>query len=89
MANPDDGLQMLRQGEVQAVVLSAAVLQYLAAQPANRMLQVVGPIFRPYKIAMAVRYGSPLRKRINEALLAMYQDGIYEEIHAKWFVPGK
>jgi ABC-type amino acid transport substrate-binding protein len=89
MANPDDGLQMLRQGEVQAVVLSAAVLQYLAAQPANRMLQVVGPIFRPYKIAMAVRYGSPLRKRINEALLAMYQDGTYEAIHAKWFTQGK
>jgi ABC-type amino acid transport substrate-binding protein len=89
MANPDDGLQMLRQGEVQAVVLNAAALQYLAAQPANRMLQVVGPIFRPYKIAMAVRYGSPLRKRINEALLAMYQDGTYEAIHAKWFAQGK
>jgi polar amino acid transport system substrate-binding protein len=89
MANPDDGMRLLRHGEVQAVVLSAAVLQYLAAQPANRMLQVVGPIFRPYKIAMAVRDGSPLRKRINEALLAMYQDGTYEVIHAKWFAQGK
>jgi ABC-type amino acid transport substrate-binding protein len=89
MANPDDGMRMLRRGEVQAVVLIAAVLQYLAARPANRMLQVVGPIFRPYKIAMAVRYGNPLRKRINEALLAMYQDGTYEDIHAKWFAPSK
>jgi polar amino acid transport system substrate-binding protein len=89
MANPDDGMRMLKDGEVQAVVLSAAVLQYLAAQPANRMLQVVGPIFRPYKIAMAVRDGSPLRKRINEALLAMYQDGTYEEIYAKWFAQSK
>jgi polar amino acid transport system substrate-binding protein len=89
MANPDDGLRMLRQGEVQAVVLSAAVLQYLAAQPANRALQVVGPIFRPYKIAIAVANGSPLRKRINEALLAIYQDGTYEDIYARWFAPGK
>jgi len=89
MANPDDGIRMLKEGQVQAVVLSAAVLQYLAAQPANRGLQVVGPIFRPYKIAFAVSNGSPLRKRINEALLAMYQDGTYESIYGKWFVPSK
>ena len=89
MANPDDGLRMLKEGRVQAVVLSAAVLQYLAAQPANRGLQVVGPIFRPYKIAIAVKEGSPLRKRINEALLAMYQDGTYENISAKWFAQGR
>jgi polar amino acid transport system substrate-binding protein len=89
MANPDEGIRMLRQGEVQAVVLSAAVLQYLAAQPANRGLQVVGPLFRPYKIAMAVQNGSPLRKPINEALLAMYQEGTYEDIYAKWFARSK
>jgi polar amino acid transport system substrate-binding protein len=89
MANPDDGIRMLKQGQVQAVVLSAAVLQYLAAQPANRRLQVVGPIFRPYKIAMAVKNGSPLRKQINEALLAIYQDGTYESIYAKWFAQSK
>jgi polar amino acid transport system substrate-binding protein len=89
MASPDDGIRMLKEGRVQAVVLSAAVLQYLAAQPANRGLQVVGPTFRPYKIAIAVRNGSPLRKPINEALLAMYQDGTYENIHAKWFASSK
>jgi polar amino acid transport system substrate-binding protein len=89
MANPDEGIRMLKQGEVQAVVLSAAVLQYLAAQPANRALQVVGPIFRPYKIAIAVRNGSSLRKPINEALLAIYQDGTYEDIYAKWFAQSR
>jgi polar amino acid transport system substrate-binding protein len=89
MAEPGDGIRMLKEGQVQAVVLSAAVLQYLAAQPANRGLQVVGPIFRPYKIAMAVKNGSPLRKQINEALLAIYQDGTYEGIYAKWFAQSK
>jgi polar amino acid transport system substrate-binding protein len=89
MANPDNGIRMLKQGEVQAVVLSAAVLQFLAAQPANRGLQVVGPIFRPYKIAIAIRNGNPLRKRINEALLAMYQDGTYEDLYARWFAQSK
>jgi len=89
MASPDEGIRMLKDGEVQAVVLSAAVLQYLAAQPANRVLRVVGPIFRPYKIAAAVRNGSPLRKPINEALLAIYQDGTYDELYTKWFAQRK
>jgi len=89
MSTPEEGTRMLMQGEVQAVVLSAAILQYLAAQPANRALQVVGPVFQPYKIAIAVTNGSSLRKPINEALLAMYQDGTYEDIHARWFVRSK
>src|SRR5216110_1005072 len=88
MANPDEGIRMLTQGEVQAVVLNSAALQYLAAKRGKGMLQVVGPIFRPYKIGFVVREGSPLRKQINEALLALYADGTYEDIYAKWFSRG-
>ena len=33
--------------------------------------------------------GSPLRKRVNQALLAIYEDGTYEAIYAKWFSPSK
>ena len=76
---------MLTGGEVQAIVLNSAALQYLAAKRGKGMLQVVGPIFKPYKIAFVVREGSPLRKQINEALLAIYADGTYEDIYAKWF----
>jgi polar amino acid transport system substrate-binding protein len=89
MANPDEGVRMLKQGQVQAVIVSAAILEYLAAQPANSDLEVVGPVFRPYKIGFVVRTGSPLRKQINEALLAMYADGTYESIYAKWFKHGE
>jgi len=88
MANPDEGIRMLTQGEVQAVVLNSAALQYLAAKRGKGVLQVVGPIFRPYKIGFVVREGSPLRKQINEALLATYADGTYEDIYAKWFSRG-
>jgi polar amino acid transport system substrate-binding protein len=89
MPNPDEGIRMLTRGEVQAIVLSAAILQYLATQPGNQKLQVVGPIFRPYKIAFAVREGSPLRKQINEALLAIYEDGTYEGLSGKWFAQAR
>ena len=85
IANQDEGIRMLMQGEVQTVVLNSAALQYSAAKRGGGVLRVVGPIFRPYKIGLVVREGSPLRKRINETLLAMYADGTYEDIYAKWF----
>ena len=84
ITNADDGIRMLTQGEVQAVVFDAAALQYWAAKRGHGLLQVVGPIFRPEKYAIAVGEGSPLRKRINQALLAIYEDGTYEDIYAKW-----
>jgi polar amino acid transport system substrate-binding protein len=52
------------------------------------VLQIVGLIFRSYKIGFIVHEGSPLRKQINEALLAIYADGTYEDIYAKWFARG-
>jgi polar amino acid transport system substrate-binding protein len=51
----------------------------------NGVLAVVGPIFRPEKYGIAVPDGSLLRKSINETLLAMYQDGTYEQIYGKGF----
>jgi len=83
-----EGLDKLRSGEVQAIVFEAPTLQYLAATKGGSALQVVGPIFQPQKYAIATAIGSSLRKQINEALLTMYQDGTYEDIHAKYFSPG-
>jgi ABC-type amino acid transport substrate-binding protein len=85
----DEGVRMLMQGEVQAIVFDAPTLQYWAAKRGNGVLAVVGPIFRPEKYGIAVANGSSLRKPINEALLAMYEDGTYERIYDKWFSPAR
>ena len=82
---PDDGLRMFRQGEVQAIVYDAPTLQYWAAKRGKGVVQVVGPVFRPEKYGIAVAKGSPLRKQINAVLLAIYEDGKYEELRGKWF----
>jgi polar amino acid transport system substrate-binding protein len=63
-------------------------LQYWAAEPGNGVLKVVGPIFRPEKYAIVVAEGSALRKPINQALLAIYADGTYEDMYARWFSRG-
>jgi len=36
-----------------------------------------------------VAQGSPIRKQINEALLAVYDDGQYDAIRSKWFAPSQ
>ncbi len=80
-----DGIRMLVRGQVQAVVFDAATLQYWAAKQGKGVVQVVGPIFRPQKYAIAVAVGSALRKQINRALLEIYADGTYEKIYSAWF----
>ena len=83
--NGPEGLRMLAAGEVQAIVFEAPTLEYWAAREGGGLVQVVGPLFRPEKYAIAVANGSALRKKINGALLAMYADGTYAQIRAKWF----
>ena len=79
----------LIRGKVQAIVFDAPTLQYMLATSGRSDLQIVGPVFRPEMFGIAVAIGSPLRKKINEALLEIYKDGTYEEIYGRWFAPRK
>ena len=80
---------LLQRGQVQAIVFDAPTLKYWAAASGKGALQVVGPVFRPEKYGIVIALGSPLRKRINEALLEVYQDGTYEQFYDKWFAPAR
>src|SRR6266567_8412049 len=85
VASAEEGCDLVLQGDVQAVVFDAPTLQYLAAKRGNGVLRVVGPIFASQKYGIAVADGSALRKRINRALLEMYEDGRYSALYNKWF----
>jgi polar amino acid transport system substrate-binding protein len=88
VASAEEGCDLVLQGDVQAMVFDAPTLQYLAAKRGNGVLRVVGPIFASQKYGIAVADGSPLRKRINKALLEMYEDGRYRALYNKWFSRG-
>ena len=88
VASAEEGCDLVVEGEVQAVVFDAPTLQYLATKRGNGVLRVVGPIFASQKYGIAVADGSPLRKRINKALLEMYEDGRYRTLYNKWFSRG-
>ncbi len=89
IGSAQDGYDRLLNGTLQAIVFDAPTLRYWQAKLGSGELRVVGPLFRPVKYGIAIASGSPLRKRINEALLAMYADGTYEEIYRKWFAETK
>jgi ABC-type amino acid transport substrate-binding protein len=85
VASAEEGADLVLKGEVQALVFDAPTMQYIAAHRGNGVLRVVGPIFAAQKYGIAVADGSPLRKRINRALLEMYEDGRYRALYNKWF----
>ena len=85
VTSADQGFDLLMHDEVDAIVFDAPTLQYWASKRGGGRVQVVGPVFRLEQYGIAVPQGSPLRKRINEALLALYAEGKYEELRSRWF----
>jgi polar amino acid transport system substrate-binding protein len=81
----DEAATLLEQGDVEAVVYDAPVLEYYAAHHGNGKVTVVGPPFNVIFYGIALPTGSPLRKSINEELMGMKEDGMYDLIYRKWF----
>jgi polar amino acid transport system substrate-binding protein len=81
----DEMNRALLEKEVDAVVLHAPVLNYYAAHEGQGRVKLVGPEFEKRDIGFVVPLGSPLRKKVSKELLALYEDGTYDRIYAKWF----
>ena len=81
----DEMYKALLEKKVDAVVLHAPVLNYYAAHEGLGRVKLVGPEFEKRDIGFVVPLGSPLRKRVSKELLALYEDGTYDRIYAKWF----
>jgi polar amino acid transport system substrate-binding protein len=81
----DEIYQALLEKKVDAVVLHAPALNYYATHEGRGRVKLVGPEFEKKDIGFVVPLGSPLRKRVDNQLLALYEDGTYYRIYAKWF----
>jgi polar amino acid transport system substrate-binding protein len=75
----------LLQKQVDAVVFDAPVLLYYASHEGQGKVQVVGSVFRQESYGIVFSANSPYRKRVNAALLTLKENGVYEELHKKWF----
>ena len=80
----DAMIAALRDG-AEAVLFSAPTLRYYAAHGGSGRVRLVGPEFDKGDLGFVVPVDSPLRRRVDAALLALRDDGTYQRLHKKWF----
>ena len=82
----DDAYDLLAQGEVDAVVFDAPVLQFHVSRQGEGRVTTVGPLFDRVQYGLMVGEDDPaLRERIDLALLDLIESGAYKQIHDRWF----
>ena len=84
-ATADQMFKALRDKRVDAVVTAAPLLLYYAAHEGKGLVKTVGPEFNAAPIAIMVQLDSPLHRKINLALIALRENGTYQQIYDKWF----
>jgi polar amino acid transport system substrate-binding protein len=84
-ATPDQMYKVLLDKKVDAVVAPAPILLYFAAHEGKGRVKSVGPEFNTAPVAIMVQLDSPLRRKINLALIALRENGTYQRIYDKWF----
>jgi len=85
MENVQEAIQILRAGEVDAVVYDAPVLQYYASHEGNGEVRVVGQIFWKQEYGIALKSNSPHREAVNQSLLRVIEKGKYQLLYKEWF----
>ncbi len=72
-------------GKVEAVVFDAPILSYYATHEGLDKASMAGSVFLRENYGMIFPTGSPLVEDVNQALLALREDGTYDTIYRKWF----
>lgn len=85
VAKMQDAYAQLLNGEADAIVHQAPILNFYASHAGKDKVQVVGPVFSQLPIGIALAQGSSLREPIDQIILKFYQDGTYQEIKTRWF----
>lgn len=81
----EEAYQLLQDNRVDAVVYDAPVLQYYANTEGKGRVSVVGSLFERQDYGIALPTNSPNREQIDRALLAIFEDGFYDDLYRKWF----
>lgn len=85
VATLEEAYAQVEQGQADAFVFQAPILQYYASNAGNGKVQVVGAVFAPLPIGMGLKTDSPLREALDETILKFFQDGTANEISTQWF----
>jgi polar amino acid transport system substrate-binding protein len=75
----------LLEKQIDAVVFDAPAILYYVAHDGKGLAQVVGGVFHKEDYGIVFPTDSPLRKQVNESLLALRENGRYQKIYDEWF----
>ncbi len=93
VVKPAPGLQecfdALARGSVDAVVYDAPILKYYLKKPENEKFTLVGELFDRNNYGFALQDNSPLRERVNGALLTLSENGVTTKLRKDWFGDGE
>lgn len=81
----DTACAALDDDKVRAVVYDAPMLRYYAKNNPDKQLGVVGELFEKQSYGIAVPQGSAYRKEITRAILALREQGFFDELENKYF----
>jgi polar amino acid transport system substrate-binding protein len=86
--NVGDAIKALLAKSEMAVVYDSPILQHYVGKHGRGKVRIAGADFRQEKYGILFPQGSQLRKRVNEQLLQIREDGTFLELHQKWFGGG-
>jgi polar amino acid transport system substrate-binding protein len=81
----DAAITAAATGQADAVVFDAPALAYTLHNDPHGRVKLVGPVFNHQHYGVALPTGSPLRKKVNQALLTLGENGTLAELNQKWF----
>lgn len=84
-AKIEEAYRALDGNQLDAIVYDAPILLYYTAHEGKGKAQTVGAIFRKENYGIVFPSNSPLRKRVNEELLKLKENGAYDQLYTKWF----
>jgi polar amino acid transport system substrate-binding protein len=67
------------------MVFGAPVLLYYSAHEGKGRVKMAGAEFNATPIAFSFQLDSPLRRKVNGALLEVRKNGAYQQLCDKWF----
>jgi len=81
----NDAYEMLMAGQVDAIVYDAPTLQYYAKNAGAGKVAAVGSVFAQQPYGIALPQGSDLRRDIDNSILKMKENGVYDALYQRYF----
>lgn len=81
----DEAVAALNEGDIDAIVADAPVLEYYAHHNSDKPVSVVGNIFEPEKYAFAFPLESELSRSITVDIIGPQESGLLQDLRTKYF----